>query len=128
MLKIQFENLFHLSQFTDMLLDLEEGSCRSHYMYIVVLHYHLYYIFGILFSNGEYNGIAIWMVYDLDKSNQVSFGVLEDVSPGTYPKWNMERKQGLYNMLRNWLPCVVVFSIHVRGFYVCITEGNLQFS
>lgn len=51
--------------------------------------------FDIL-SNGEYNGIAIWMVYDLDKSNQVSFGVLEDVSPGTYPKWNMERKQAVF--------------------------------
>lgn len=34
------------------------------------------------------------MEYDLDDVTTVSHGPIEPVKPGSYPIWNMERKQG----------------------------------
>ncbi|XP_067929621.1 protein arginine N-methyltransferase 7-like isoform X2 [Watersipora subatra] len=45
---------------------------------------------------GEWNGVALWMIYNLDGENSVSFGVEGDCKVGSYPSWNMERKQAVY--------------------------------
>ena len=47
------------------------------------------------YSDGEYNGVAAWMVYDLDDVTSVSFGPVGEIAPGNYISWNMERKQGM---------------------------------
>ena len=48
------------------------------------------------YSDGEYNGVAAWMVYDLDDVTSVSFGPVGEIVPGNYISWNMERKQGMW--------------------------------
>lgn len=45
-------------------------------------------------SDGKLNGIAIWMEYDIDECNTISYGITESVKPGCCPKWNMLRQQG----------------------------------
>lgn len=46
-------------------------------------------------SDGTYNGMCLWMEYDLDELVAVSHGLIEPVTPGSIPVWNMERRQGI---------------------------------
>ena len=55
----------------------------------------LVYILICNSRDGEYNGVAAWMVYDLDDVTSVSFGPVGEIFPGDYIAWNMERKQGM---------------------------------
>ena len=53
------------------------------------------YVLICNYRDGEYNGVAAWMVYDLDDVTSVSFGPVGEIVPGNYIPWNMERKQGV---------------------------------
>uniref|UniRef100_A0A1B6CG41 Protein arginine N-methyltransferase n=1 Tax=Clastoptera arizonana TaxID=38151 RepID=A0A1B6CG41_9HEMI len=47
-------------------------------------------------SAGECNGVALWLDFHLDGNNTISQGPTNPVTPGTYVKWDIHTRQGIY--------------------------------
>lgn len=48
------------------------------------------------YSNGTYNGIAIWIDWYLDEETMVSCGPIDDVAPGQRINWDPHTRQGVH--------------------------------
>ncbi|XP_012284304.1 protein arginine N-methyltransferase 7 [Orussus abietinus] len=79
-----------------------------------------------ILTTGKYNGIALWVDWQLDNNTMVSTGPTKDIVPGTPISWYPFVRQGVH-LCRNIIDVTSQHSIAWKLFFDP-SEGNIKFS